>query len=75
MVSDHDQIGPVSAQKPEQLELRDIGVLKFVNQNIAVTRAKPFAQRLGFAALHNASRICVPKVISLRSRSSRSLAR
>src|SRR5260370_24085169 len=41
MIADHYQVGPLAAQQPKQFELRDVGVLKFVHEQVAVARAKP----------------------------------
>ena len=44
MIADHDQVGALAAQQPEQFELRDVGVLEFIDQDVAVARAQRFAQ-------------------------------
>ena len=43
MVSHHDQVGPFSAEKPQQLQLRDIRVLKFVDEDVTIAGAKRLA--------------------------------
>src|SRR5258707_7728097 len=53
MVANHDQIRPLAAEQPEQFELRDVRILKFIDENVPVTRAKRFAQRFVRAKMKN----------------------
>src|ERR1019366_9665829 len=53
MIADHDQIGTLAAELPEQFELRDIGVLEFIDQDVAVTCAQRFPQCGVFAQAHD----------------------
>src|ERR1700739_1076100 len=46
MVADHKQVRPFAAEQPEQFQLRDIGVLEFVDEDIPEARAKRITQRL-----------------------------
>src|ERR1700694_4614765 len=45
MVAHHDQVGALAAEQPEQFQLRDVGVLKLVDENVPVARAERFSQR------------------------------
>ena len=53
VIADHHQVGALAAEQPEQFELRDVGVLEFVHQNVAIARAKFFAQRVVLAEPHD----------------------
>ena len=44
MVADRDDIAVAAREQPEQLELRDIRVLKFVDEDVAVLRAHALEQ-------------------------------
>ncbi len=46
MITDDNQVGTIAGQQPKQFKLRDVGVLKFVHQDVAIARAKLFQERL-----------------------------
>ena len=53
VVADHHQVGALAAQLPEQFELRDVRVLKFIDEDVAISRAEFFAQRVILAEPHD----------------------
>ncbi len=53
MIADHDQVGALAAELPEKFELRDVGVLEFVDQDVAVARAQGVAQGVIVAEAHD----------------------
>src|SRR5580704_836522 len=46
MVAHHNKVGPLASEQPEKFELRDVGVLKLVDQNVPVARAQRLNQRV-----------------------------
>ena len=44
MIADHNQVGTLASEKPEQFELRDVRVLEFIDQDVTVARAERLPQ-------------------------------
>src|ERR1700751_3842718 len=40
VIADGDDIAMLPRQLPEQLDLSDVGILKFIHQDVAISRAK-----------------------------------
>src|SRR5579872_2146476 len=53
MIAHHDKVGPLAAEQPQQFQLRDVRVLKLVDKNVPVTRAKRLAKGLVGAKMKN----------------------
>src|SRR6202171_3325203 len=49
MIAHHNDVGAVATQQPQQLELRDVRILKFVDEDVAVARAESFPKRVVLA--------------------------
>ena len=76
MVAHGHDVAMPARQQPQQFELRDVGVLKLVDQNVAVLIAHCLSRRASsLRRSSTACRICAPNVLRFLSRSSRSLTR